>query len=88
LNDVDVPIEIKTYFRRATAVFDLMRSMPGTPFIASSIGRVTETRVCDAGASPLSTMMTMRWKSVCGKDHNWKLPRGVQTRRAKQRDDN
>src|SRR2546423_9347473 len=37
------------------------------PFIASSIGRVTETSVCEAGASPLSTMMTMRGKSVCGK---------------------
>src|SRR6185436_14209668 len=49
------------------AVFDLIRAMPGTPFIASSIGRVTETRVCEAGASPLSTMMTMRGKSVCGR---------------------
>src|SRR3954471_11851182 len=49
------------------AVFDLMRAIPGTPFIASSIGRVTDTRVCDAGASPLSAMITMRGKSVCGK---------------------
>src|SRR5437870_3298647 len=49
------------------AVFDLMRWIPGTPFIASSMGRVTETRVCDAGATPLSTMITMRGKSVVGK---------------------
>src|SRR5882762_10486131 len=48
-------------------VFDLMRWMPGIPFIASSIGRVTETRVCGAGATPLSTMITMRGKLVAGK---------------------
>src|SRR5882762_11927085 len=44
-----------------------MRWMPGIPFIASSIGRVTETRVCDAGATPLSTIITMRGKLVAGK---------------------
>src|SRR5713101_3646712 len=48
-------------------VFDLMRWMPGIPFIASSIGRVTETSVCGAEATPLSTMMTMRGKLVAGK---------------------
>src|SRR5260370_31369020 len=48
-------------------VFDLMRWMPGIPFIASSMGRVTETSVCGAGATPLSTMMTMRGKLVAGK---------------------
>src|SRR5216684_4295282 len=48
-------------------VFDLMRWMPGIPFIASSIGRVTETRVCGAGATPLSTMITMRGKLAAGK---------------------
>src|SRR5882672_981514 len=48
-------------------VFDLMRWMPGIPFIASSIGRVTETSVCGAGATPLSAIMTMRGKSVVGK---------------------
>src|ERR1700687_5481900 len=48
-------------------VFDLMRWMPGMPFIASSMGRVTETSVCGAGATPLSTMITMRGKSVAGK---------------------
>src|SRR5229473_3269296 len=48
-------------------VFDLMRWMPGIPFIASSMGRVTETSVCGAGATPLSTMMTMRGKLVEGK---------------------
>ncbi len=35
--------------------------------MASSMGRVTETRVWGAGATPLSTMMTMRGKSVDGK---------------------
>ena len=49
------------------AVFDLIRAMPGMPFIASSIGFVTETSVCVAGASPLSAMITMRGKSVWGK---------------------
>src|ERR1700694_5449564 len=48
-------------------VFDLMRWMPGIPFIASSMGRVTETRVCGAGATPLSTIITMRGKLVAGK---------------------
>src|SRR5260370_9705958 len=48
-------------------VFDLMRWMPGIPFIASSMGRVTDTSVCGAGATPLSTMMTMRGKLVAGK---------------------
>src|SRR6267142_2972288 len=48
-------------------VLDLMRWMPGIPFIASSIGRVTETRVCGAGATPLSTIITMRGKLVAGK---------------------
>src|SRR5258706_4677400 len=48
-------------------VFDLMRWMPGIPFMASSMGRVTETRVWGAGATPLSTMVTMRGKSVDGK---------------------
>src|SRR5260221_11844269 len=48
-------------------VFDLMRWMPGIPFMASSMGRVTETRVWGAGATSLSTMMTMRGKSVDGK---------------------
>src|SRR6202158_332330 len=48
-------------------VFDLMRWMPGMPFIASSMGRVTETSVCGAGATPLSTMITMRGKLVAGK---------------------
>jgi len=44
-----------------------MRTMPGMPFIASSIGRVTETRVCGAGTTSFSTMMTMRGKFVWGK---------------------
>src|SRR5713226_8121012 len=44
-----------------------MRWMPGMPFIASSMGRVTETSVCGPGATPLSTMMTMRGKLVEGK---------------------
>src|SRR6266849_9437724 len=48
-------------------VFDLMRWMPGMPFIASSMGRVTETSVCGAGATPLSTIITMRGKLVAGK---------------------
>src|SRR5437660_3412229 len=48
-------------------VFDLMRWIPGIPFIASSMGRVTETSVCGADATPLSTMITMRGKSVEGK---------------------
>src|SRR5882762_3515055 len=48
-------------------VFDLMRWMPGIPFIASSMGRVTETRFWGAGATPLSTMITMRGKLVAGK---------------------
>src|SRR5437660_4703228 len=48
-------------------VFVLMRWMPGIPFIASSIGRVTETSVCGPGATPLSTMITMRGKLVAGK---------------------
>src|SRR6266446_4733895 len=48
-------------------VFDLMRWMPGIPFIASSMGRVTETNVWVAGATPLSTIMTTRGKSVVGK---------------------
>ena len=49
------------------AVVDLMRTMPGMPFIASSIGRVTETSVCGAGTTSFSTIMTMRGKFVCGK---------------------
>src|SRR5882672_1332710 len=48
-------------------VFDLIRWMPGIPFIASSMGRVTETRVCGAEATPLSTIITMRGKLVAGK---------------------
>src|ERR1700704_1648937 len=48
-------------------VFDLMRWIPGIPFIASSMGRVTDTSVCGAGATPLSTMITMRGKLVAGK---------------------
>src|SRR5260370_36757156 len=48
-------------------VFDLMRWMPGMPFIASSMGRVTETSVCGPGATPLSTIITMRGKLVAGK---------------------
>ena len=49
------------------AVVDLMRVMPGIPFIASSTGRVTETSICGAGTTPLSTTMTMRGKLVSGK---------------------
>ena len=48
-------------------VVERMRVMPGMPFIASSMGRVTVTSVCCAGTTPLSTMMMMRGKSVCGK---------------------
>src|SRR3979409_1847073 len=48
-------------------VLDLMRWMPGMPFIASSMGRVTETSVCGPGATPLSTIITMRGKLVAGK---------------------
>ena len=48
------------------AVVDLIRAMPGMPLIASSIGLVTETSVCCAGATPFSATMMMRGKSVCG----------------------
>jgi hypothetical protein len=64
--DVAAPVEVEIDLSRSARGFDLMRAIPGMPFIASSIGRVTVTSVCDAGASPLSTMMTMRGKSVCG----------------------
>ncbi len=49
------------------AVVDLIRAMPGMPLMASSIGLVTETSVCCAGATPFWATMMMRGKSVCGK---------------------
>src|SRR5437773_11802442 len=47
-------------------VLDLIVWMPGTPFIASSMGRVTETRICGAEATPVSTRTTMRRNGVAG----------------------
>ena len=49
------------------AVFDRTVVMPGTSRMASSIGRVTCSICMFTGAMPLSTRMTMRGKSVCGK---------------------
>ena len=40
---------------------------PGTSFIASSMGRVIVAIISSAGMMPLSTRMTTRGKSVCGK---------------------
>ena len=40
---------------------------PGMSFIASSMGRVTVAIISSAGMMPLSTRMTTRGKSVCGK---------------------
>ncbi len=40
---------------------------PGTPFTASSIGRVMVTIIWSIGITPLSTPMTTRGKSVEGK---------------------
>jgi len=49
------------------AVTDRMAVMPGTMRIASSMGRVTRSIWISTGVMPLSTRMTMRGKSVCGK---------------------
>src|SRR4051794_40472404 len=48
-------------------VVDLTRSNPCTLFTASSIGLVTVTSIWSIGATPLSTPITIRGKSVDGK---------------------
>ena len=67
-------------------VFDLMRWMPGMPFIASSMGRVTETSVCGAGATAVVDNDHDAGKIGGRKDRDWQLPCSIQTRRAEQRD--
>ena len=48
-------------------VVDLTETEPGMSFMASSIGRVIVAIISSAGMTPLSTRITTRGKSVCGK---------------------
>ena len=48
-------------------VAERMLTVPGMSFIASSMGRVIVAIISSAGMTPLSTRITTRGKSVCGK---------------------
>jgi hypothetical protein len=57
---------------------------PGISFIASSMGRVIVAIISSAGITPLSTRITTRGKSVCGKtdDGTWNAAYTPATHRA------
>ena len=48
-------------------VFERTRTVPGTSFMAFSIGLVIVAIISSAGISPLSIMIVTRGKLVCGK---------------------
>src|SRR6478672_823453 len=48
-------------------VVERMLTVPGTAFIASSMGRVMVAIISSAGITPLSMRITTRGKFVCGK---------------------
>ena len=68
-------------------VMDHTRSSPCTVLTASSMGRVTVTSIWSMGATPLSTPMTTRGKSVSGKTATGMVQRQVDAHSRPGQDD-